>query len=232
MHVAYTRRSSEEKTERIYSLTTQINMVRQRASIAGVFLHQKNIYTDKSDGVYRKQSKLKNLINQASLGKISTLFVSDFSRFGESLNQIGNVIKTLISFNIRIIAVEENFDSNSAEGKYFTEIITKFSDILVEKPVIVVKKEISDDDFIYTYTGKLPYGFQRSRGKIVRCKREYNVAKQIVELRDQEDQFSFGMIVDFLKQKRLKTKYKKEWKSSTVRNVYMAFKEMDPRVPA
>ena len=68
------------------------------------------------------------MITEAEAGNVGTIIVKDMSRFGRGYLRIGLLMETFRENNVRLISVNENFDTNNGEDDFmpFRNIINEY----------------------------------------------------------------------------------------------------------
>src|SRR3990167_4047279 len=76
-----------------------------------------NIYTDVISGVKESRPKLDQLMKDTFLGKFNAIVVWKLDRLGRSLQHIVSVVNQWKQYNIDFIAITQQFDTTTPNGK-------------------------------------------------------------------------------------------------------------------
>lgn len=107
------------------------------------------------------------LIEDIKAGKINCIVVKDFSRIGRNYIEVGNYLEKIFPFlQIRVIAVNENYDSNKQNFESgmlmnsLTNIVNEYYAKDISRKVTQVKRTMQQKgEFV---SGVLPYGYKKS----------------------------------------------------------------------
>jgi DNA invertase Pin-like site-specific DNA recombinase len=118
---------------------------------------------DGYSGVNFDRPAIKQLLVDVQLGRINLVLVKDQSRFGRNVIEAGMIKQTFEDNNIRLIAVDDNFDT--ANG---FDIMSMFRDVFNEwfiadtsKKIRAVKKAKFESGKFMSY--KAPFGYVKSQ---------------------------------------------------------------------
>ena len=119
------------------------------------------------------------LIEDIKAGKINCIVVKDFSRIGRNYIEVGNYLEKIFPFlQIRVIAVNENYDSNKQNFESgmlmnsLTNIVNEYYAKDISRKVTQVKRTMQQKgEFV---SGVLPYGYKdkwdiRNQQRTERC---------------------------------------------------------------
>ena len=110
------------------------------------------------------------MIGDIKAGEINCVVVKDFSRLGRNYIEVGNYLEKVFPFlGVRIIAVNENFDSekqmfeNSMLMNSLTNIVNEYYARDISKKVTQSKRTMQKNgEFV---SGVLPYGYTQASGR-------------------------------------------------------------------
>ena len=95
--------------------TLLVNFLQDRDDLADEYIE----YVDDGyTGTNFERPEFKRMIEDAKTGKIDTIIVKDFSRFGRDYIGVGDYLEQILPIlGIRFISVNNNYDSNDYLGK-------------------------------------------------------------------------------------------------------------------
>jgi len=113
---AYARLSSEE--EQAETVSTQVELLREFISNSNE-LELTDVYIDNGyTGTNFDRPDFSRMMSDIQRGKIHCIVVKDLSRFGRNFLETGYYIETLLpKLNVRLIAINDNFDSSRTEDR-------------------------------------------------------------------------------------------------------------------
>ena len=140
------------------------------------------------------------MLSDIKAGEINCVVVKDFSRLGRNYVEVGNYLEKVFPFlGVRIIAVNENFDSerqtfeNSMLMNSLTNIVNEYYARDISKKITQTKRTMQKNG--ECVSGVLPYGYMRANGhgksdkdrkKLVIDSESAGVVKKIFEWRLQK----------------------------------------------
>lgn len=124
----YIRVSTEEQTEG-YSLTAQVNTLRQYAELHGWQIT--NVYAD--EGISGKSIKgrpqLQQLLYDLQYDQIDAVLVWKISRLSRSLSDTLQLLERFEEYNVKFISYSENFDTSNAMGRLILQIMAGLAEM-------------------------------------------------------------------------------------------------------
>ena len=131
------------------------------------------------------------LIEDIKAGKIDCIIIKDFSRMGRNYIEVGNYLEKVFPFlGVRIVAVNENFDSdkqsfqNSMLINSLTHIVNEYYARDISRKVTQTKRTLQKK--VECVSSVCPYGYKRSESnkrKLVMDSESACVVKKIFEWR-------------------------------------------------
>lgn len=133
---SYIRLSEEDykknKEDMSESIKNQISYIEEYANSIGLVV-SKNYIDDGYSGINYIRPSFEEMLEDIKNKKINTIITKDFSRLGREYIQTGYYItKFFPENNIRYIAINENYDSNSSDTMY-NDIMMGFKSIMNDR---------------------------------------------------------------------------------------------------
>ena len=118
---------------------------------------------DGYSGVSFNRPDFQRLLEMMEQGKVSTLITKDLSRLGRNYIEVGNYTEMLFPrWNVRYIAVNDNYDSLYSEGNEFAQFKNLFNEWFArdtsKKIRAVVKAKAERGERVST---QIPYGYKK-----------------------------------------------------------------------
>lgn len=168
----YTRLSIEDNGyESKDSIQNQIAFLKEYVEKQEDGFKLVKIYVDNgTTGTNFDREEWNRMLSDIKAGKINCVVVKDFSRLGRNYIEVGNYLEKVFPFlGVRIIAVNENFDSekqtfeNSMLMNSLTNIVNEYYARDISKKVTQSKRTMQKNgEFV---SGVLPYGYMRASGR-------------------------------------------------------------------
>ena len=198
----YTRLSIEDNGyESKDSIQNQIAFLKEYVEKQEDDFRLVKVYVDNgTTGTNFDREEWNRMIGDIKAGEINCVVVKDFSRLGRNYIEVGNYLEKVFPFlGVRIIAVNENFDSekqmfeNSMLMNSLTNIVNEYYARDISKKVTQSKRTMQKNgEFV---SGVLPYGYTQASGreksdkdrkKLVIDQESADVVKKIFEWRLQK----------------------------------------------
>lgn len=159
------------------------------------------VYVDNgTTGINFDREEWNHMLRDIKAGEINCIVVKDFSRLGRNYIEVGNYLEKIFPFlGVRIIAVNENFDSekqtfeNSMLMNSLVNIVNEYYARDISKKVTLTKRTMQKNgEYV---SGVIPYGYMRAsrceisdkdRKKLVIDQESADVVKKIFEWRLQK----------------------------------------------
>ena len=130
------------------------------------------IYNERGvSGAKESRPQLDLMLQDMRNGKFNTIIVLKFDRLGRSTKHLLQTLEELKNKNIKLIAVEQNIDTSTSQGKLFFTILAGFSEM--EREMIIertkdklnyYKQQIKEKGFFISKTGKKCHSLGRPFG--------------------------------------------------------------------
>lgn len=142
---------------------------------------------DGYSGVSFNRPDFQRLLEMMEQGKVSTLITKDLSRLGRNYIEVGNYTEMLFPrWNVRYIAVNDNYDSLYSEGNEFAPFKNLFNEWFVrdtsKKILAVVKAKAERGERVST---QIPYGYKKDpdvKGHLLIDEETAPIVRRIFEL--------------------------------------------------
>ncbi|GHU87287.1 recombinase [Clostridia bacterium] len=162
--ILYERISRDDGDGESNSITTQRTMLESYAGEHG-YTPFVNISDDGFSGKDFERPGWQELMNYVDAGKVSTILLKSMDRMGRNYLQVGMYRELFRERGIRLIAINDNYDSVSGEGDEFMP----FKDIMSEWYVRDTSRKIKSAFRTRGMAGKHtsscpPYGYLKSSG--------------------------------------------------------------------
>jgi site-specific DNA recombinase len=157
--VGYIRYSSSMQSDG-FSLPAQTRQISERADRDGVEIV--NFYSDAAQSAYKKKFRpgIEQLLFDARNGKFEILYVHKIDRLARRLKWVIEIVEELDKYGIKLIAVEQNFDLRTPEGKLIFNFLGSLSEFYSDNLSHETHKgklERSQSGF---HNGKVPWGYE------------------------------------------------------------------------
>ena len=142
---------------------------------------------DGYSGVSFNRPDFQRLLEMMEQGKVSTLITKDLSRLGRNYIEVGNYTEMLFPrWNVRYIAVNDNYDSLYSEGNEFAPFKNLFNEWFArdtsKKILAVVKAKAERGERVST---QIPYGYKKDpdvKGHLLIDEETAPIVRRIFEL--------------------------------------------------
>lgn len=118
--VGYARVSTREQAANSQALEQQI----ARLKAAGAA----KIYTDIESGTKSDRPQLQGLLNAIRSGQLATLWVTRLDRLARHLPTLRQIVDTIQSHGVRLVALDEAIDLSTAAGKLQVNLLGAFAE--------------------------------------------------------------------------------------------------------
>lgn len=122
-------------------------------------------------GAKESRPQLDLMLRDMRLKKFNCVIVLKFDRLGRSTKHLLQVLEEMKNLNIKLIAVEQNIDTSTSQGKLFFTILAGFSEM--EREMIIertkdklnyYKQQIKEKGFFINKKGEKCYSLGRPKG--------------------------------------------------------------------
>lgn len=215
---AYIRVSTRDQAEGT-GLETQKQKIRQWARLRDV--SHVDLYVDAGEsGGTTDREGLRELLSEVESGKVDTVVVYKADRLSRSLKDLLTIIDTRFKPNdVRFVSVTEQFDTSTASGRMFLQMIGSFSEfernMITERTTEGRRRKAEEGGHA---CGEVPYGYRKGpEGKLEPDPETAPVVRRIFRLREEGE--SLRCIASWLNEEEVPTKSGGNWYASTVKNI-------------
>lgn len=124
----YIRVSTEEQATEGYSLSAQVNTLRQYAELQGWYVT--NVYAEGISGKSIKgRPQLQQLLVDMQYGQFDGILVWKISRLSRSLYDTLTLLKRFEEFNVQFVSYSENFDTSTPIGRLVLQLMAGIAEM-------------------------------------------------------------------------------------------------------
>lgn len=213
-------RVSTDKDEQISSVENQIDICRNWLERNGYEWDESCVYKDEgiSGTVFLDRPAIQMILEKAKRKEISMVIFKSISRLARDLKDSLEIRETLIAHGVRIISVEEGYDSDKA-GKndiafeLWSLFAAQYSRTLSAGVSAALAAKVRRGEHI----GKIPYGYDRVDGKLVINEDEAKVVRQIFEWYNQG--WGYKRITKELNARGIPSKTGQRWQMTSIQRI-------------
>lgn len=219
-HYAVYVRVSTDRDEQISSVENQIDICRNWLERNGYRWDEECVYKDEgiSGTLFLDRSAIQLILEKSKQKKINMVIFKSISRLARDLKDSLEIREVFLAHNVRIISVEEGYDSNKA-GKndmafeLWSLFSAQYSRTLSSSVSAALAAKVRRGEHI----GKVPYGYDRVEQKLVINEEEAEVVRQMYKWYN--DGWGFKKISNELNELGIKPKNKKVWQLTSVQRL-------------
>ena len=192
MIVGYRRTSTTLLDNR---LQTDKDTIEKYCELYGMKLG--HIYTDfgVSGGTFDRE-EFNEMMNEVKKGNITTIIVTELSRYGRSLLEMLKSVQVLQNHNCNLVIIKEGIDLKTSTGKMFMNLLMTLNEYerdLIGERVTNVLQNKKQNNKVY---GKVPVGYDRVGDTLVENPKEQRLIKKVNMLRYKKN-YTYGQIVQY-----------------------------------
>jgi site-specific DNA recombinase len=214
-------RVSTDKDEQISSVENQIDICRNWLERNGFEWDEKCIFKDQgiSGTVFLERPAIQLILEKAKRKEIEMVVFKSISRLARDLKDSLEIREVLIAHNVRIISIEEGYDSHKA-GKndmafeLWSLFSAQYSRTLSSSVSAALAAKVRRGEHI----GKIPYGYNRVDGFLQINEEEARVVRQIFDWYT-KDGWGFKRITSELNRRNIKPRERKKWQITSVQRL-------------
>lgn len=214
-------RVSTDKDEQISSVENQIDICRNWLERNGFKWDEKCIFKDQgiSGTVFLERPAIQLILEKAKRKEIEMVVFKSISRLARDLKDSLEIREVLIAHNVRIISIEEGYDSHKA-GKndmafeLWSLFSAQYSRTLSSSVSAALAAKVRRGEHI----GKIPYGYDRVHGFLQINEEEAQVVRQIFDWYT-KDGWGFKRITSELNRRNIKPRERKKWQITSVQRL-------------
>lgn len=214
-------RVSTDRDEQISSVENQIDICRNWLERNGYLWDESCVFKDQgiSGTVFLERPAIQAILEKAKKKEIGMVVFKSISRLARDLKDSLEIREVLIGHNVRIISVEEGYDSHKA-GKndmafeLWSLFSAQYSRTLSSGVSAALAAKVRRGEHI----GKIPYGYDRVNGFLQINEEQAKVVRQIYDWYTKEG-WGFKRITAELNRLNIKPKEKSKWQVTSVQRL-------------
>ena len=215
---AYVRVSTREQAEGT-GLDTQKQKIREWARLHDI--NRIRLYEDPGvSGGTMDREGLQRLLSDVEEGGVETVVVYKADRLSRSLKDLLTLLDNRLEPNgVRFVSVTEQFDTSTASGRLFLQMLGSFSEfernVITERTTEGRRRKAEDGGHA---CGEVPLGYRKNGdGELEPDPETAPIVQRIFQLRDEGE--SLRSIANRLNNDDVDTKSGGQWHASTVKYV-------------
>ncbi|MCM3765486.1 recombinase family protein [Neobacillus niacini] len=213
-------RVSTDRDEQISSVENQVDICRNWLERNGYQWDDECVFRDEgiSGTLFVDRPAIQLILEKAKQKKIDMVIFKSISRLARDLKDSLEIREVFLAHNVRIISVEEGYDSNKA-GKndmafeLWSLFAAQYSRTLSSSISAALAAKVRRGEHI----GKVPYGYDRVEQKLVINEVEAENVRQIYKWYN--DGWGFKKISNELNELGIKPKINKVWQLTSVQRL-------------
>ncbi|MGG2064189.1 recombinase family protein [Bacillus sp. S14(2024)] len=213
-------RVSTDRDEQVSSVENQVDICRNWLERNGFIWDESCVYKDEgiSGTLFIDRPAIQLILEKAKQKKINTVIFKSISRLARDLKDSLEIREVFLAHGVRIISVEEGYDSNKA-GKndmafeLWSLFSAQYSRTLSSSISAALAAKVRRGEHI----GKVPYGYDRVEQKLVIKDEEAQVVRQIYKWYN--NGWGFKKISNELNKLGIKPKNKNVWQLTSVQRL-------------
>lgn len=221
MNYAIYVRVSTDRDEQVSSVENQIDICRNWLERNGYEWNEDSVFKDEgiSGTVFLDRPAIQLLLDKTKKGEIEMIVFKSISRLARDLKDSLEIRETLLAHNVRVISIEEGFDSfkvgkNDMVFELWSLFAAQYSRTLSSSISAALAAKVRRGEHI----GKIPFGYDRIDQKLAINEEEAKVVRQMFHWYN-VDKWGFKRITKELNDLGLKPKQKDKWQVTSVQRI-------------
>ncbi|WP_088230735.1 recombinase family protein [Bacillus cereus] len=213
-------RVSTDRDEQVSSVENQIDICRNWLERNGFTWDEKRVFKDEgiSGTLFVDRPAIQLLLQKAKAKEIDMVVFKSISRLARDLKDSLEIREVFLAHNVRIISVEEGYDSvkagkNDMAFELWSLFSAQYSRTLSSSITAALAVKVRRGEHI----GRVPYGYDRINQKLVINEEEANVVKRIYDWYNSG--WGFKKITNELNRLGIKPKNKSVWQMTSVQRI-------------
>lgn len=219
-YAVYVRVSTDHE-EQVSSIENQIDICRNWLERNGFEWNENNIYKDEgiSGSTFLDRPAIQLILEKARKKEINMVIFKSISRLARDLKDSLEIREVLIAHNVRIISIEEGYDSHKA-GKndmafeLFSLFSAQYSRTLSAGITAALAAKVRRGEHI----GKTPFGYDKIDKKLVINEEEAETIRMIFDWYNNEG-WGFKRITNELNARGIRPKMGPIWQVTSVQRI-------------
>ncbi|WP_369902428.1 recombinase family protein [Bacillus manliponensis] len=213
-------RVSTDRDEQISSVENQIDICRNWLERNGFTWDERGVYKDEgiSGTLFVDRPAIQLLLQKAKAKEINMVVFKSISRLARDLKDSLEIREIFLAHNVRIISVEEGYDSikagkNDMAFELWSLFSAQYSRTLSSSISAALAAKVRRGEHI----GKVPYGYNRENQKLIINEKEAKVVRDIYNWYNIG--WGFKRITNELNRLGVKPKSKDIWQVTSVQRI-------------
>ncbi|WP_088356746.1 recombinase family protein [Bacillus cereus] len=213
-------RVSTDRDEQVSSVENQIDICRNWLERNGFDWDEKRVFKDEgiSGTLFVDRPSIQLLLQKAKAKEINMVVFKSISRLARDLKDSLEIREVFLAHNVRIISVEEGYDSvkagkNDMAFELWSLFSAQYSRTLSSSITAALAVKVRRGEHI----GKIPYGYNREEQKLVVNEEEAQVVQMMYKWYCEG--WGYKKITNELNQLGVKSKTKKNWQMTSVQRI-------------
>ena len=213
-------RVSTDRDEQVSSVENQIDICRNWLERNGFTWDEKHVFKDEgiSGTLLVERPAIQLLLQKAKAKEIDMVIFKSISRLARDLKDSLEIREVFLAHNVRIISVEEGYDSvkagkNDMAFELWSLFSAQYSRTLSSSITAALAVKVRRGEHI----GKVPYGYNRENQKLVINEEESQVVQMMYKW--YLDGWGYKKITHELNRLGIKSKTKKNWQMTSVQRI-------------
>ncbi|HFK1555871.1 recombinase family protein [Bacillus paranthracis] len=213
-------RVSTDRDEQVSSVENQIDICRNWLERNGFTWDEKHVFKDEgiSGTLLVERPAIQLLLQKAKAKEIDMVIFKSISRLARDLKDSLEIREVFLAHNVRIISVEEGYDSvkagkNDMAFELWSLFSAQYSRTLSSSITAALAVKVRRGEHI----GKVPYGYNRENQKLVINEEESQVVQMMYKW--YLDGWGYKKITNELNRLGIKSKTKKNWQMTSVQRI-------------
>ncbi|WP_028778878.1 recombinase family protein [Shimazuella kribbensis] len=214
-------RVSTDRDEQVSSVENQIDICRNWLERHGYSWNGNSVYKDEgiSGTILKDRPAIQLLLEKAKKKEINMVLFKSISRLARDLKDALEIREIFLSRNVRIISIEEGYDSDVAgKNDMSFEMASMFADHYSRMLSGSVSAALAAKVRRGEHIGKIPFGYSRENGKLQIKQDEAEVVTMIFDWYVNEG-LGFKTITRKLNELNLKPKEIQKWQVTSVQTI-------------
>ncbi len=222
MYCGYVRVSTDEQAELGYGIQTQRARIESYAQALGLDL-QEIITDDGYSGATLQRPGLEKLLQKVEAGEVEGVIIFKLDRLSRSLRNLLNIYsESFEGHDVALISVSEQFDTSSASGRMFFQMLGSFSEferaVITERMTEGRKQKAQKGGYA---GGRPPMGYKvSSAGKVLEMdQKQAETVKHILQLKEKNPSHTLQTLANIINKEGHRTAQGKRFHSMQIKRI-------------
>ncbi len=214
-------RVSTDRDEQVSSVENQIDICRNWLERQGYNWDENSVYKDEgiSGTIFKDRPAIQLLLENAKKKEINMVLFKSISRLARDLKDALEIREIFLSRNVRIISIEEGYDSDIAgKNDMSFEMASMFADHYSRMLSGSISSALAAKVRRGQHIGKIPFGYTREDGILKIKQDEAEIVRMIFDWYVNEG-LGFKAITHKLNRLSLKPKEIQKWQVTSVQTI-------------